>query len=181
MSVTAVLLTGGLASGKTAVAVELGEILGERGTPHAVVDLDWLCWAGPDLDGTAVHGLLTANLRAVTAEYRKAGIDRFVLARALLEPAHLAAVRAGLTVGAAAPYLTVVRLTVSRETAVARLRGRDSGANLAAHLGEVDGFAARVARAGVEDHVVVNEGRSLREVASEVLEHAGLTRSPTSG
>lgn len=157
----ALLLTGGLASGKTAVAVEAGEVLAERGVANAVIDLDWLCW----VSGADVHGLMTANLRAVGANYARAGVSHLVLARALLEPAHLDAVRQGLP-GVA---LTVVRLVASQETVMARLRGRDAGAVLEGHLAEAAAFTARVAAAGLEDHVVTNDGRPIREVAGAVL------------
>ncbi|WP_147269093.1 hypothetical protein [Sphaerisporangium album] len=158
-AVEALLLTGGLGSGKTTVAIAVGELLGD--TPHAVVDLDWLCWCA----GAAVHEMLTANLRAVAATYAAAGVRRLVLARALLEPAHLDAVRRGLP-GAA---LTVVRLTVSADTARARLRVRDRGTTLDGHLAEVEEFQRSVDQAALEDAVVHNDGRPVDDVARDVL------------
>ncbi|MFG1879806.1 hypothetical protein ACGFIV_33735 [Sphaerisporangium sp. NPDC049003] len=153
------LLTGGLGSGKTTVAIAVGELLGDA--PHAVIDLDWLCWC----TGAGVHEMLTANLRAVTANYAASGVRRLVLARALLEPAHLAAVR--LAVPGAA--LTVVRLTVSERTARDRLRARDRGVTLDGHLAEVAEFERSVERTAAEDTVVHNDGRPVDEVAREVL------------
>ncbi|NUR84816.1 MAG: hypothetical protein HOY71_12095 [Nonomuraea sp.] len=154
----ALLLTGGLGSGKTAVATEIGELLE---TPHAVVDLDWLCW----VSGADVHALLTANLRAVAANYAAAGVTDLVLARALLERPHLEAVLSALP----GYEVTVIRLEVSPATVLDRLSGRDSGATLAGHLAQARDFAARVAAAALEDHVVSNEGRPVGEVAAEAL------------
>ncbi|WP_424536709.1 hypothetical protein ACOZ38_43770 [Sphaerisporangium viridialbum] len=156
----ALLLTGGLGSGKTTVAVAVGELLGDA--PHAVIDLDWLCWC----TGAAVHEMLTANLRAVAANFAASGVRRLVLARALLEPAHLAAVREAVP-GAA---LTVVRLTVSERTARDRLRARDRGATLDGHLAEVADFERAVRSAAPENAVVHNDGRPVDEVAREVLD-----------
>ena len=41
----ALLVTGSVGAGKTAVLLALGELLAERDEPYALVDLDWLCWA----------------------------------------------------------------------------------------------------------------------------------------
>ncbi|GAA1023141.1 hypothetical protein Aple_098100 [Acrocarpospora pleiomorpha] len=164
--IKATLLTGGLASGKTAVATEIGEILHETGVPYAVIDLDWLCWCGPSSD---VHALLEINLSAVWQNYRAAGIRRLVLARALLEPGHLTTVRRALP----DVSLTVVRLTAPASTIRQRLRSRDSGATLIGHLAELDEFTAQVEQAALEDHIVPNDGRPIREVATEVLSLVG--------
>jgi hypothetical protein len=55
--------------------------LEQRGEPYALLDLDYLSWAGTgDGDRAAEFGLLRQNLAAVAANYRQAGIRRFVLA-----------------------------------------------------------------------------------------------------
>jgi adenylylsulfate kinase len=162
----AVLLTGGLGSGKTTVAMELGEILGERGLLHAVIDLDWLCWIGPDVTGPDLQGLLTDNLRAVWANFAAAGARHLVMARALLEPSHAEAVRRALP----GVDVTVIRLAVGPETRRLRLSGRDSGTVLAGHLAEAEHFERLIAGAGVESVVLTNDGRSVRETALAVLD-----------
>ena len=68
----AVLLTGPLGSGKTSVALEVGELLGSAGVPHAVIDLDWLCWAGPGLTGAALDAV-TRGLSTGLVESRDWG------------------------------------------------------------------------------------------------------------
>jgi hypothetical protein len=52
--VRALLLTGTVGSGKTAVATEMGLLLEERELPSAIVDLDWLGWVHL---GTAFEGV----------------------------------------------------------------------------------------------------------------------------
>jgi hypothetical protein len=165
----ALLLNGTLGVGKTAVAVEIGEVLEERGTPYALIDLDWLCWAGPALSGATIHELLRDNLRAVSRRFLDAGVRRLVLARGLLDPSHLDAVRGGLP-GVA---LTVVRLAGSPRLLAARLAARDTGANLDTHLAELAQFTARIETTGADQPVVTNDLRPIRSVALEVLVTAG--------
>jgi hypothetical protein len=49
----------------------LGDLLADRGVPHAVIDLDRFCqvWPAPE-DDPFQHRLLLANLRAVADNYR---------------------------------------------------------------------------------------------------------------
>jgi energy-coupling factor transporter ATP-binding protein EcfA2 len=126
--VRAILLTGGVGAGKTTVLQALGELLEERGEPYALVDLDWLCWARPRT-GTP-HELLCVNLAGVAAAYADHGVESLVLARHLVSAAELEAVRAALP-GVA---VTAVRLVADARVREARLRARDSAAELAEHL-----------------------------------------------
>jgi hypothetical protein len=162
----AVLLTGGLASGKTTIATECGRLLDERATRNAVIDLDWLCWVGPDVTGDALTAILRNNLAAVAATYADVGVRHLVLARALTEVAHLVAIQDALP----GTDLVVVRLVVDDATARSRLAARGDDADLEA--------ATAVARAvecrGVQDADVDNGGsRPPTEVALEVLARAG--------
>jgi hypothetical protein len=43
-----VLITGVYGSGKSSVAAELAYLLDQQHTPFALLDLDYLSWAGPD-------------------------------------------------------------------------------------------------------------------------------------
>lgn len=167
----AVLLTGTLGSGKTVLAVEIGEVLEERGVPYAVVDLDWLGWIypGPDGDEDAPFRLIVANLTDAWPRFRAAGARRLVMARLVERREHVDALRRALP----GLVLAVVRVDASPETAAARLRARDAGATLDHHLEESAAFREVVARAGVEDMVVSNDGRPIREVALEVLDRLG--------
>jgi dephospho-CoA kinase len=167
----AVLLTGTLGSGKTVLAVEVGEVLEERGVPYAVIDLDWIGWvyAGPGGDEDAPFRLIVENLTDAWPRFRAAGARRLVMARMVENREQVDALRRALP-GVA---LAVVRVDASPETAAARLRARDAGATLDHHLEESAAFRAVVERAGVEDIVVSNDGRPIREVALEVLDRVG--------
>jgi predicted kinase len=166
----AVLLTGQFGSGKTAVAVEVAHQLERRGVRNAAIDLDWLSWVGPGVEGAALQGVLAANLTAVAANYRAVGVDHLVLARALLSPAHRATVEQALP-GCA---LTVIRLVVDDSVASRRVSARDSGAELAELLADERDVSAAVAGAGVQDVDVDNDGtRPVTAVADEVLRACG--------
>jgi hypothetical protein len=64
----AILLTGTMGSGKTAVTIAIGEILGLRGQPYALVDLDWLGWVQPaPASSLTQRSVLAQNLRLILA------------------------------------------------------------------------------------------------------------------
>jgi hypothetical protein len=163
--VAAVLITGGLATGKTAVSTAVGDLLETRGVAGCVVDLDWLCWAwSPRLDSPGLHRLLCDNLRILVPRLLAEGLNRLVLCRTLLERAHVRDVR-----GAVGVPMQVIRLTVSQEEAEHRLRQRDSGQALATHLTQLASFAAAAELAAVDTPVVDTTGRATEDVANELL------------
>lgn len=49
----ALLITGTVGAGKTSVAEAAGDLLVSSGVPNAVIDMDWLCQAGPRPPTTA--------------------------------------------------------------------------------------------------------------------------------
>ncbi len=82
-----VLLTGVYGSGKSSVAQEIAYLLEQRGEPYALLDLDYLSWAGTGTsDRASEFGLMVQNLAAVAANYRRAGIRLFVLAYFVRSP-----------------------------------------------------------------------------------------------
>lgn len=83
-------------------------MLEHRGEPYALLDLDYLSWAGTGTDDrTAEVGLMLQNLAAVAANYRRAGVRFFVLAYFVRSPGEVEGVREALGLP-----LRVVRLTV---------------------------------------------------------------------
>src|SRR5437764_15300654 len=81
----ALLLTGGLGTGKTSVAIEVGEALESLHAAYTVVDLDWLCSAwSPSLQEDDLHTLLCDNLRAVLPTMLARDVWHVVLARGVL-------------------------------------------------------------------------------------------------
>jgi adenylylsulfate kinase len=166
----AILLTGTMGSGKTAVTIELGERLELGGEPYALVDLDWLGWLQPAPASLLTQrSVLAQNLRLIWPTFREAGVGRLVLARYVEDRAQLDEFRAALP----GVELFVVRLVASQAVIERRLRARDSGAQLAEHLAESAAFAARGEANALEDAVVENGDRPLGQVATEVMAAAG--------
>lgn len=163
------LVTGAIGTGKTVVAAEIGEVLAERGITAALVDLDWLGWicrpATRAHDAGAVHSLIVRNLGAMWPNLRDAGAERLVLARAVTTWREVEELRAA--VGSA--DLVVVRLTATRATIRARLEARDSGHVLEEHLAQSSEFDRLLDGAGIADASVPTDGRTVRDVARDVL------------
>lgn len=167
MTRRALVLTGGLATGKTAVAKEVVAIASRLGLRAAAIDLDWLGWATGATVG--LDDLIARNLSAVAGNYAAAGVDHLALARAMVHPSGLQVVAGAL----AGWELTVIRLTASTATLEQRIRARDSGSELREHLSELDEMTEQVSAAAQGAHVVVNDSRDLEDVANEVMQVAG--------
>ena len=158
------LVTGGLGTGKSTVIVEIGFVLEEAGLPNAVIDVDWLGWAGPGVED--LPDLLHDNLVSVTARMTRSGIRWFVIARSIRGPEELT----WLTDAVPDHDLTVVALDVDHETAVRRIRERAVGATTEHDLAQVEERADGAAFVPLR---VVNDDRPVRETALEVLRAAG--------
>ncbi len=105
-----------MGSGKTAVAIEIGERLEAAGQPYALVDLDWLGWVRPaSASALTQRAVLVENLRLIWPTFREAGVRRLVLARYVEDRAQLDEFRAALP----GVELFVVRLVASQEPGAA--------------------------------------------------------------
>jgi adenylylsulfate kinase len=162
-----VLLTGVYGSGKSSVAEEIAYLLEQRGEPYALLDLDYLSWAGTGTgDRAGEFGLMLQNLAAVAANYRKAGIGLFVLAYFVRSPVEVADVRTALGLP-----LRVARLTVPLPDIERRLAGdvtsgrRDDFREAAASIAAAEGV-------GVED-VTIRNDRPIGVVARDVMTFLG--------
>jgi len=114
-----VLLTGVYGLGKSSVAEEIAYLLEQRGEPYALLDLDYLSWAGMSTSDRADEfGLMLQNLAAVAANYRRAGIRFFVLAYFVRSAEEVSDVRKVLGLP-----LWVARLTVPLPDIERRLAG----------------------------------------------------------
>jgi signal recognition particle GTPase len=173
--VRALLLTGTVGSGKTAVATEMGLLLEERELASAIVDLDWLGWVHLGAAFEGVERLIAGNLAAIWPNLRSAGVRRLVLVRAI----HRRDAVDGLRRALPDADLTVVRLSSFEATVKERLQRRDTGPVLEEHLRQAVVMAELMDRAALEDFKVANDGRPLREVATEILLRAGwVQRTP---
>lgn len=167
-SARAVLLVGPIGSGKTAIAMEVGELLSARDMPHAVLDLDWLGWFHGPAGAPAPDELIAQNLRAVWPRFQAAGARYLVMARALSGAAEVGALRRAL------PDVDVTVAVVHASAAVIaeRLGQRDAGAVLQEHLAASVAMARALEREALGDLQVDNE-TSVTDAAETLLERLG--------
>jgi adenylylsulfate kinase len=158
-----VLLTGVYGSGKSSVAQEIAYLLERHGQPYALLDLDYLSWAGTGTDDRAAEfGLMLQNLTAVAANYRRAGIRFFVLAYFVRSPAQVQGVREAVGLP-----LRVIRLTVPLPDIERRL-APDVTSGRRDDLREAAASIAAAEGAGVEETAISND-RPLGDVARDVM------------
>jgi hypothetical protein len=158
-----VLLTGVYGSGKSSVAAEIAYLLEQRGDPYALQDLDYLSWAGTGTEDRATEfALMLQNLTAVAANYRRAGIQFFVLAYFVRSAGEVQGVRDALGLP-----LRVARLTVPLPAIEARL-AMDVTSGRRDDLREAASSIASAAGAGVEN-VTISNDRPIGAVAREVM------------
>jgi len=159
----AVLLTGVYGSGKSSVGAELAYLLQERGEHYALLDLDFLGWAATGKPG---FQLMLANLRAVRANYARAGVDWYVLAHFVRDGGELAAIR-----DAVAVPLSVIRLKVPLDE-IGRRLAAEVTTERADDLRAAAAAVAAGAGTGLEDQLIDND-RPVSVVAREVLAYLG--------
>lgn len=166
-----ILLSGTVGVGKTTVLLEMGDVLEAGEDPYALLDLDWLAWVRPSGDVDAsVQQILVENLAHVCRTFRRSGVRRLVMARAIETPDDVDLIRAALGTPVA---LTVVCLTARPDVVAARLRGRDTGDRLAEHLGQVGHFTGAREGLGIDEVVVATDEIDATSVARAVLARTG--------
>ena len=136
-------------------------------TPFALLDLDYLSWAGPDTgDRAAEIDLLSQNLTAIAPNYRRLGVTLFVLAYFVRSAAEVQAISKAMSVP-----LKVARLAVPLAVIELRLAGdvtsgrRDDLREAAEQLATAEGV-------GLEDVTIVND-RPVDVVAQEMMTFLG--------
>ena len=162
------IITGSMGAGKTSVLGEASDILAMRGVVHAAIDLDALGLAHiPSADDN--DGVMYRNLRSVCENYASLGVRWLLVARAIEGRAELE-----LCHGAVSATNTIVcRLTASIAVMEQRVKMRESGGSRKEYIARVGKLNDILERAQLEDFTVVNERRSLNEVAYEMLIKAG--------
>ncbi len=170
--IDSVFLNGTVGVGKSTVAEALSTLEPNSGHHHAVIDLDHIRHAWPAPEGDRFnHELEIANLRDLVVNYRRAGVEHFILAGVIEEPSELPRYEAALQ----SRGLLICRLEADAATLTRRLRLRhaDNGSELEWHLGRAGALAA-ILRAASIDHLVVDNSRaSIMATATIVKEHAG--------
>ncbi len=162
------IITGSMGSGKTAVLGEASDLLALRGISHAAIDLDKLGMARLPVDATN-SDVMYRNLETVWRNYMTLGVDRLLLARAIESHADFERCLAAV----AAKEVVVCRLMASIETMQQRVGLRELGVCRSQYIDRVITLNSALDRALLENFVITNEGRSLTEVAKEVLERSG--------
>lgn len=158
-----VLITGVYGSGKSSVAAEIAYLLEQQERPFALLDLDYLSWAGPDTgDRAAEIELLTQNLAAIVPNYRRLSVTLFVLAYFIRNTAEVQAIQAALDLP-----LKVVRLAIPLAVIEHRLASdvtsgrRDDLREAAEQIEIAEGV-------GLEHVTIVND-RPVDIVAQEIM------------
>ncbi len=160
-------ITGPVGVGKTAVADAVSSLLGERGVPNAVIDLDALRMAYPAPDDDPFHMQVGfENLRAVWPQYAKRGIRHVVIPTVIED----ASDRLHFTKAIPHARVTVALLAAPPDVLRRRLQGREQeGLSLQWHIQRAEELTRLFRRRQLEDFVVANEGRGVRETAEEVI------------
>ena len=109
------------------------------------------------------------NLRSIYGNYAALGVQRFLVARAIEDGAQLELCRAMIP----AANVVVCRLTASIEAMKRRVEMRDLGVLQHEYIARVAKLNLILDRARLENFAVVNDQRSLTDVAYEMLVKAG--------
>ncbi len=171
-----VLITGVYGSGKSSVAAQIAYLLEQQSVPYALLDLDYLGWAGTGGsdhadDRAEEFGLMLRNLADVAANYRQAGIEVFVLAYFIRDDGEVRAVQE-----AAGLPLRVARL----EVPIAEIEQRLASDVTSGRRDDLRAAASSMAASegvGVED-VVIRNDRPIQVVAQEVMTFLGWLENP---
>ncbi len=165
-TIPVLVLTGPVGVGKTAVAAELSNRLRDMQVPHALVDMDWLreCYPSPPQD--RFHTALgLRNLAAVWANYRAAGAGRLIIVDIVEARSEVNDYRVAIP-GAA---VAIIMLKATLPTIHRRLEGRETGASLEWHKRRAVELSEQWAEHPVEDFIIETEGKTVAEVAEELL------------
>jgi len=157
-----------MGAGKTSVLGEASDLLALRQIAHAAIDVDALGLAHLP-SGACNDAVMYSNLRSVCKNYADLGVQRFLLARALEDRAQLELCCEIVP----ATNTVVCRLTAGIAAMKQRVQMRETGVSQLEYVARVEKLNAILDRARLEDFSVMNENRSLTEVALEMLIKAG--------
>jgi len=161
-------ISGSVGVGKTSTLLEIHDILEESKVPHGCVERDALGYSWPP-QGRFNERIVELNLLCVARTFLNAGAERLVIAGVVETPSDL------LVYNRCIPNaeIQVCRLTADLELRRERLRSREKGAGLDWHLERTAELDDILDQAKLDNCSVDNGDRPLREVALEILAHAG--------
>lgn len=166
-ALAALLIGGRFGVGKTAVSYEVSALLRQHDVAHALIDGDNLDAVYPPVEGPA---LAEANLAAIWRNYAALGLRRVIYVNtvSVLESDMIHRALGGDV--AATGVLLTARDSVIRE----RLGQREIGSTLAIHLERSARAASHLeATASEPVHRVPTDGRSVKEIAAEIVRLTG--------
>lgn len=166
--VALLLITGTMGAGKSTVMAEASDLLERERIEHAAIDVDFLGLAYVASTPTN-HDVMYANLECICRNYARLGVGRFLLVRSVESRAELERCRLATSCDSA----VVCRLTASLPTLLERVTLRETGILRAEYLARVELLNGILDRASLEDFTIVNENRTVTEVAREMLIRAG--------
>ena len=169
--VPVVVVTGTIGAGKSAVAAAMSEILHERGTRHALIEVDWLGEVYPALDSEDPYSndFAMKILRTIWPLYLETGISRAIVTMTLENQQELDDLVAAL----GSPPVTVVRLVASQQTREDRIRAREFGNLRDLFLQKTGEIEHNMECFDLGDILVHNDNRLPPATAQEVLEKLG--------
>ena len=168
MTIPVLAISGAVGVGKSSVLGELHDILANAKIPHGCVERDALGYSWPT-QGRFNEVMVQRNLSCLIANFLDGGATHLLIA-GVIEGAEDLEVYSRCIPNA---EIQVCRLTADLDLRRQRLRVREKGAGLDWHLDRTVELDAILDKARVEDFSVDNGDRPLREVALEVLTHAG--------
>jgi hypothetical protein len=168
-------ICGASGTGKTSTAFEIGRVLQDLGTRHALIDTDELdrVWPRPE-PVDALIGISRHNLSAWWANFSELGVRHLVLCGVMASVTQSERWIAEAVVGA---RISFVRLSATRSTREERLRRREIGSGFDDEMLSSDRAAAYAdAHDSAEVLRVATHAKGIGLVAREVLEVVGWAR-----
>ncbi len=166
-TIPVIVITGPCGAGKTTLAFAVGERLGAKNVPHAVVDMDSLrnCFPSPENDPFHVQ-LGYRNLAAIWENYRQVGTQCLVLADIVETPD----VADNYQRAVPNAHIVIVRLRASQAEIERRLRGRETEASIEWYCNRSAELAELMETRHIGDLVIDTDGRNIAEIADEILQ-----------
>lgn len=161
-------VTGPVGVGKTSVADAVAGLLRARDIGHAFIDLDELRYAYPhSRDDPFNERLGLANLASMWPNYRQNGAECLVLPTVVETRDAVDAMAASIPDS----RWLVVRLQAPLIVIRERLQGREQGTALTWKLQRAAELMEAFDRNQPEDLTIGTEGRTVPEIAAEIIRH----------
>lgn len=160
-----VILHGPPASGKSTLAQEMSDVLKEYDVEHAFIDMDYLAKVHP----RNYIGIQYKNLAAIWPNYIQMGKARIILVT-YLQQGELEVVKQAAPAKSTLVYEVVAPADVLKKRIVGRT---NNVVQQKRHINLVENYNNNGPSPGQIDYSLVNDNKSVRESALEVLDVLG--------